>query len=69
MSVNRISSLRKERVLSQAELADILGVHQTAVSQWESGKTTPSFALTCDMLSFFNVSFAYLMGTSDVRGL
>ncbi len=68
MSVNRISNLRKEQGLSQAELADALCVHQTAVSQWESGKTTPSFALICDMSDFFNVSPTYLMGTSDIRG-
>ena len=36
-----IKSQRKNRRLSQKQLADMLGVHQTAVSQWENGTTQP----------------------------
>ena len=32
--MNRIAQLRKEKDWSQQELADMLEVHQTAVSQW-----------------------------------
>ncbi len=33
---------RKEKKLSQSELAQMIGVNQTAVSQWERGATMPT---------------------------
>ena len=39
--MNRIREVRKAKKLSQTELAEMLHVHQTAVSQWENGKTEP----------------------------
>lgn len=38
-----IRTLRREKGLSQLELAEQLGINQSAVAQWENGKTTPSF--------------------------
>ncbi len=37
-----IKEKRKEKKLSQSELAQMVGVNQTAVSQWERGATMPS---------------------------
>lgn len=37
-----IRTLRKEKGLSQAELAKLIPVNQTAISQWERGITYPS---------------------------
>ena len=39
--MNRIKQLRKEKGISQVKLAETLGVHQTAISQWETGRTNP----------------------------
>ena len=39
--MNIIKDLRKRAKLSQIELAELCGVHQTAVSQWEKGRTNP----------------------------
>lgn len=36
-----IKKIRKELGLTQTQFARILGVHQTAVSQWETGRTKP----------------------------
>lgn len=38
---NIIRTLRKQRGFSQRELAELCSVHQTAVSQWENGRTSP----------------------------
>ncbi len=38
----RIKEKRKEKNLSQCELAQKVGVNQTAVGQWERGATMPS---------------------------
>lgn len=37
-----IKEKRKEKRLSQSQLANMVGVNQTAVSQWERGATMPS---------------------------
>ncbi|MBQ6717212.1 MAG: XRE family transcriptional regulator [Clostridia bacterium] len=36
-----IKAIRKELGLSQMDFARLFGVHQTAVSQWETGRTSP----------------------------
>jgi len=41
MTAADIETFRKTLNLSQAELADRLGVSQASVSQWESGKKRP----------------------------
>ena len=37
-----IKSLRLKKNISQEVLADIMGVNQTAISQWEMGKSNPA---------------------------
>ena len=37
----RIRELRKSRNMTMVELAEMLGVSQPAISQWESGLTSP----------------------------
>ena len=38
-----IRKLRRDKGLSQFELAELLGINQSAVAQWETGKTAPNF--------------------------
>lgn len=60
--MNRIKELRKEKGLSQAELAKILFVNQTAVSQWERGATMPSPNMLNTLADYFHVTTDYLLG-------
>ncbi len=62
--MNRIKELRKKHGLSQQELADALHVHQTAVSQWENGKTAPDLDNLQQMAKLFGVSTDYILGQS-----
>lgn len=41
MTPAEISALRKRAGLTQYQLADVLGVSQTLISQWESGDRVP----------------------------
>lgn len=66
--MNRIEELRREKGMSQQQLAEKLDVHQTAVSQWEKARTTPSFEAVDEMCDIFDVSAYYLLGKSDERG-
>ena len=63
--MNRIKSLRQKKGLSQQELAKLLFVNQTAVSQWERGVTNPSTDTAIALADFFDVSLDYLVGRSD----
>ncbi|MBS5145700.1 MAG: helix-turn-helix domain-containing protein [Butyricicoccus pullicaecorum] len=65
--MNRIRDLRKEHELSQQELAQKLGVNQTAVSQWERGVTTPSSTAMVDLCKLWNVTPDFLLGLSDEK--
>lgn len=47
---------------SQADLAKILFVNQTAVSQWERGATTPSAPILLKLSQLYGVSTDYLLG-------
>ncbi len=58
----KLKNLRKKKKLSQTEMAKILNVHQTAVSQWEKGRTTPDMQTLIKIADYFNVSIDYLLG-------
>ena len=63
--VNRVKELRKEHKISQQKLATILNVHQTAISQWETGRTNPDISIAAEMAKIFNVSLEYVLGISS----
>ena len=63
--MNRINELRKSNGFSQQKLAEILNVHQTAISQWETGRTTPDIELASKMAQIFGVSLEYLLGKDE----
>ena len=60
--MTRLKELRKEKGISQAHLARNLGVNQTAVSQWETGRTLPSADLLYKIAEYLEVSVDYLLG-------
>lgn len=62
MPTNRINRLRKESGMNQKELGAMLGVGQTTVSAWETGKNEPDNESMHKMAKFFRVSIGYLMG-------
>ena len=63
--MNKIKELRKERKISQQKLASILNVHQTAISQWETGRTSPDISIATEIAKLFNVSLEYVLGISN----
>ena len=49
-----ISELRKEKGMTQANMAEQLGITDRAISKWETGKSMPDSSIMlelCDLLS------------------
>lgn len=63
----RIRSLREEKSISQLELAKILNIGNTTLSQYESDKRIPSDTVKKKIADYFNVSTDYLLGRSNIR--
>ena len=63
---SRLKSLRSSHHISQAALAETLGVTQQAVGKWEVDKATPDYATLCNIAKHFQVSTDYLLGNTDV---
>ncbi len=63
--MNRIKELRKRNGLSQERLAQMLNVHQTAISQWETGRTSPDIEIAKKLSIVFNESIEYLLGLEN----
>lgn len=57
----KIHQLRKQKGLSQEQLAELLGVSRQSVSKWESGQTKPDLDKIIPLSSIFNVSTDYLL--------
>ncbi|MCC0684283.1 helix-turn-helix transcriptional regulator [Clostridioides sp. ZZV15-6383] len=56
-----IQTLRKERNLTQEQLARFIGVSTPAVSKWESGNSYPDIEILPLLADFFNVSIDKLL--------
>lgn len=52
--------------LTQKELAKKLGIHQTAVAQWESGRTNPNFRRLPSICSILRCTVAELLDEQEV---
>ncbi len=52
----RLTELRKEKNLSQAELADALNVSRQSVSLWENGSTSPALDKLQFLAEFYDVT-------------
>ena len=57
----KIVELRKQKGLSQEELAERLGVSRQAVSRWELGNTLPDIPNLLQLCELFGVSADYLV--------
>ena len=65
--MNTIKALRRKKGITQSELANLCGVHQTAVSQWENGRTLPDNQLLITLSDIFGVSIDTLIGKPNTE--
>jgi len=64
---NRLSLLRQEKGLTQAEFAIKFNKTNSAISSYEVRGRFPDEKLLKEMALFFDVSLDYLMGTYDIK--
>lgn len=62
----KLQKLRKQRGLTQEELAEALFVSRTAISKWESGRGLPSIDSLQAISRYFSVSIDVLLSTDEV---
>ena len=67
MISKNIKNLRKEKGLTQKELADLLHVTSQAVSRWEKGDVEPSIDTISEMASIFEVTTDEIIGGPDKK--
>ena len=70
-----ITGKRKEKGITQDELASFIGVSKAAVSKWETGQSYPDIVLLPGLAAYFNISVDELIGyepqmaNEDIRKL
>lgn len=62
---SRVSSLRKDKGISQQALGTLFEVTKATISRIESGDRSPSVDLLFALADYFDVSLDYLVGRSD----
>ena len=63
----RLLKLRKEKNISQEELANVLDVSRQTISKWETDQTTPDFDKIIPLCEYFGItSDELLSGKKDI---
>lgn len=63
---SRIQTLLDAHNMSAKEMCDRIGISTGNVSDWKSGRSSPSAEKYCLMADFFMVSVDYLMGRDEL---
>ncbi len=56
-----LKTLRNEKSITQAELAEILGVSNRSISRWENGTTMPDFDLLIELAKYYEVEVGEIL--------
>ena len=59
--MKNLRNIRKENGMTMKDLADQIGVSESAISQYENGKRQPGFETLKELSGIFNVSVDYLL--------
>ena len=62
---SRIRELRKNKKMTQTDLANLIHVSQQTITKWENNSTEPSGSAIKAIANIFNVSSDYLLGIDE----
>ena len=63
---NFIAECRKEKNMTQQELADKLGVTDRAISHWENGRRLPDYSMLNDLCDVLSISIIELFSGEKI---
>ena len=63
----RLHELRKEKALSQQQVADAVDIGFSTYRRYENGQREPDASTLVRMADFYDVTADYLLGRSDER--
>lgn len=64
----RLRALRTELKLTQARVAELLGVSPRVYTRWENGDAVPLFATVVKIADILNVTLDELAGRKEIAG-
>lgn len=56
-----LKTLRSQKSITQAELAEVLGVSNRSISRWENGITMPDFDLVIELAKYYEVEVGEIL--------
>ncbi|HBA47036.1 MAG TPA: transcriptional regulator [Lachnospiraceae bacterium] len=56
-----LKMLRSQKSITQAELAEVLGVSNRSISRWENGTTMPDFDLVIELAKYYGVEVGEIL--------
>jgi len=65
----KLQELRKNKGITQEELAEALYVSRTAISKWESGRGYPSIDSLKEIAKYFSVTIDELLSSNEVLSI
>ena len=60
-----VANLRKEKKISQTDLANRLGIHKNVLGRYERNEIKPSIDIATKIADVLDVSLDYLVGNTD----
>lgn len=64
---DKLKELRKEKNISQYDLAETLNISRSVIAKWETGLTLPSEESTILLMKYFNVSKGELFNNEETE--
>ena len=63
--MNTLIECRKEKGISQKELAHVVDLKETTVASWEQGKSLPSIDMLYKLAKYYNKTMNYMYGEQE----
>ncbi|MBQ5837084.1 MAG: helix-turn-helix transcriptional regulator [Clostridia bacterium] len=63
----RIRDLREDKDITQAQLANILGMSQTGYSKYETGENDIPTQILIKLADFYGTTIDYILGRTDEK--
>ena len=67
MFAEKMKQLRRSRGMTQAELAEKLGLSASAIGMYEQGRREPELSVIMELCNIFNVPADVLLGTPSAQ--